>query len=184
VYACNNSKVDNTTEHFKISEDDGSWLMTLSAKSPLNTEELKRLFPVDLQGMTLIGVESAGVQTVVGTYSKNLDPDYTSTTISLTLVDGAGTKGFPHVNAIFKQLNSNINESFENGWAKTTMHNNVRILVREQTKAEKSGIPSTVTSSIDMIKNQRFHINLTGRHLPGNQLKRALDEVVKLSFPE
>lgn len=184
VFGCNNSKVDKTVENFKISEDNGAWLIKLSNQNPLNTEELGRLFPLELQEMTLIGVENIGVQTVVGTYSKNEDPDYTSTIISLTLVDGAGTNGMPHVNAIFKQLNNNINQSFDDGWAKTTLHNNQRILVKEQTKTETTGIQSTVTSSIDMIKNHRFHINLTGRHMPGNQLTRALDEVIKLSFPE
>ncbi len=181
---CNNSKVDKTAENFKISKDDGAWLIKLSNQNPLNTQELARLFPSQIQGMLLIGVENAGVQTVVGTYSKSADPDYTSSTIALTLVDGAGTNGMPHVNAIFKQLNNNINQSFRDGWAKTTLHNNQRILVKEQTKTETTGIQSTVTSSIDMIKNQRFHINLTGRHVPGNQLTRALDEVIKLSFPE
>lgn len=184
VFGCNNSKLDKITEEFEISSNNNAWLIKLSEQSHLNTEELTRLLPSEIQGMSLIGVENAGVQTVVGTYSKNADPDYTSTTISLTLIDGAGTNGMPHVNAIFKQLHSNINQSFDDGWAKTTLHNNQRILVKEQIKTEKTGIQSTVTSSIDMIKNQRFHINLTGRHMPGNQLTRALEEVIMLSFPE
>lgn len=184
VLGCNNSKADKIAKEFEISANNNAWLVKLSEQSPLNAEELVRLFPAELQGMPLLGTESVGVQTVVGTYSKNVDPDYTSSTIALTLVDGAGTNGMPHVNAIFKQLNSDINQSFDDGWAKTTVHHNQRILVKEQTKTEKTGIQSTVTSSIDMIKNQRFHINLTGRHMPGNQLTRALDEVIKLSFPE
>ena len=184
MYGCNNSRSAEQDANFQISDNTNEWLVKLSNQSPLNSEELARLFPAQLQGMTLLGVENVGVQTAVGTYSKNADPDYTSTTISLTLIDGAGTDGLAHVNAIFKQLNSNINESFENGWAKTTMHNNQRILVKEQTNTEREGMQATVTSSIDMIKNQRFHINLTGRHMPGNQLIRALEEVIMLSFPE
>lgn len=183
-YGCNNSKSAEQDANFQISDNPNEWLVKLSNQSPLNSEELARLFPAQLQGMTLLGVENVGVQTAVGTYSKNADPDYTSTTISLTLIDGAGTDGLAHVNAIYKQLNSSINSSFEGGWAKTTTHNKERILVKEQTRTERADIQSTVISSIDMIKNQRFHINLTGRHLPGNQLIRALDELVILSFPE
>lgn len=184
VFGCNNSKIDKISKEFEISAENNAWLIKLSNQSPLNSEELARLFPAQLEGMVLLGVENAGVQTAVGTYSRDKDPDYTSTTISLTMIDGAGTNGLPHVNAIYKQLHSNINQSFEDGWAKTTLHNNQRILVKEQIKTEKTGIQSTVTTSIDMIKNQRFHINLTGRHMPGNQLTRALEEVIMLSFPE
>ncbi|TPV35935.1 hypothetical protein FJ651_03175 [Paucihalobacter ruber] len=184
VFGCNNSKVNKIVDEFETSADNDAWLIKLSEQSALNAEELTKLFPAELQDMPLVGVESIGVQKVIGTYSKVPDPNYMSSTISVTIVDGAGTVGMPHVNAIFKELNTSTNTSFENGWAKTTMHNGQSVLVKEQTKTEKTGIQSTVTSSIDMIKNQRFHINLTGRHIPGNQLTKALDEVIQLSFPE
>lgn len=184
VLGCNNSKVNKIVDEFETSADNNAWLIKLSEQSPLNAEELARLFPSELQDMPLTGVESIGVQTAIGTYSKVPDPNYMSSTISVTIVDGAGTVGMPHINAIFKQLNTSTNTSFENGWAKTTMYNGQSVLVKEQTNTETTGIQSTVISSIDMIKNQRFHINFTGRHISGNQLTKALDEVIKLSFPE
>lgn len=183
-FGCNNSKTVKKIEAFEASASNNEWLMDLAAKTPLNSQELIRLLPPQLLGMPLISAAPNGTLTVVGTYSNDKDPNYASTTITFSLVEGAGDLGFQHINAIHKILNQEINQTTEEGWTKTTLHNNRKILVKEHTKTNKPGVQSTVSSSIDVIKNQRFHINLTGRHLPGNQLTRALDEVMNLSFPE
>lgn len=184
IIGCDNRKTLKKVEDFEASAASNEWLIDLAAKTPLNSQELIRLLPQQLLGMPLISAAPNGTLTVVGTYSNDKDPNYASTTITFTLVEGAGDLGFQHINAIHKLLIQEINQTSDEGWTKTTTHNNQKILVKEQTKTTKPVMQSTVSSSIDVIKNQRFHINLTGRHLPGNQLTRALDEVMHLSFPE
>lgn len=184
MLGCDNRKTDKKVEAFETSGAGNEWLKDLAAKTPLNSQELIRLLPQQLLDMPLITASPNGTLTVIGTYSNDKDPKYSSTTITFTLVEGAGDLGFQHINAMDKLLNQETNQTSDEGWAKTTLHNNQKVLVKEQTKTKNAGMQSTVSSSIDIIKNQRFHINLTGRHLPGNQLTRALDEVMNLSFPE
>ncbi len=181
---CNNHKAIEKVDRFESSTINNESLEELATKNLLNSQELIRLLPAKLQGMPLINTEPNGKQTIIGTYSNHADPNYTSTAIIFTLVDGAGDIGLKHIKAIHNLLNQDLNQSSDKGWVKTTIHNQQKIMVKEQTKTENTGIKSTVTSSIDMIKNHRFHINLTARHLPGNQLIRAIDEVTNLSFPE
>jgi len=182
--SCDNRKTIKKIESFETSATKNEWLIELAAKTPLNSQELIRLLPPQLLGMPLISTVPNGTLTVVGTYSNDTEPNFTSTTITFTLVEGAGNLGFQHVNAMHKILNQEIDQTVEEGWTKTALHNNQKILVKEQTKKNKSEIQSTVVSSIDVIKNNRFHINLTGTHLDVNKLKTACNEVMSLSFPE
>lgn len=182
--SCDNHKTNKKLESFETSATKNEWLIELAAKTPLNSQELIRLLPTQLLDMPLISAVPNGTLTVVGTYSNDTEPNFTSTTITFTLVEGAGNLGFQHVNAMHKTLNQDINQTVEEGWTKTALHNNQKILIKEQTKNNKSEIQSTVVSSIDVIKNNRFHINLTGRDFDVNKLKIAFNEVMNLSFPE
>jgi hypothetical protein len=172
--------VEEKVETFEKSAKDGEWLQKLAATKPYADHELLAKIPNQLVDLPLRGSNIVSPQTVGGTYSTSAETSHETANISVSIVDGAGDYAIGHVNQINRMLLLNVdnNESHaeSQGWAKTLDYKGHRILLKE-------GIDKGVQfSELQYIKDNRYHITLSGRRFDSNQLLQAKDELEKIIF--
>tara|TARA_R110002072_G_scaffold260722_14_gene419323 strand:- start:3895 stop:4488 length:594 start_codon:yes stop_codon:yes gene_type:complete len=169
--------VEEKVEKFeKSAKKEGTWLQELIATEAHTDEVLLSKLPKQLAGVPLRSSASPAAQTVAATYSLNANPNHETENISLTIIDGAGNYGFGHLNAIHKMISMEVNNQEANGWAKTQDHKGNRILLKESLD---KGIQF---SELEYIKDNRYHITLSGRRYDSNKLLQAKEELEKLKF--
>lgn len=180
--ACNQTaekhtqSVEEKVEKFEKSAKDGSWLQKLIATEAHTEEVLMSKLPKQLAGVPLRSSASPAPQTVAGTYSLNPEPNHETENITLTIIDGAGNYGFGHLNAIHKMISMEVNNKETNGWAKTQDLNGNRILLKESID---KGIQF---SELEYIKDNRYHITLSGRGYESSKLLQAKEDLEKAKF--
>jgi hypothetical protein len=91
-------------------------------------------------------------------------------------LDGAGNYGFGHVNAVHKMISMEVNNKGDNNWAKTQDHQGVRILLKEEL------VKDIQFSELQYIKQNRYHITLTGRRYDNKKLLQAKTDLEKTNF--
>lgn len=161
-----------------------NWVMALANVTSLPENEFLTLLPQRLLGLPLGKSVPDKLSAVRGTYSKDLKPNYKSTSISLVIVDGAGDVGLEHMNTIYNLLKSDLFEDFGDSWGKTTSYKGMRVLVKDKTTKGYGSIPPRKTSEVEFIKDNRFHILLGGNHMDSKTLLKAAEEVHALAFPK
>lgn len=168
--------VEEKVAKFEKSTKDGSWLQKLIATEAHSEAVLLSKLPTQLVGVPLRSSASSATQTASGTYSLNPEPNHETENITLTILDGAGSYGFGHLNAIYKMISMEVNNQEINGWAKTQEHKGVRILLKEELD---QGIQM---SQLEYIKDNRYHITLSGRRYDSKKLIQAKEDLEKLKF--
>lgn len=165
-------KIDELENSTKV----GSWQQNLITTEPLQIDQLKAKLPKQLAGLPLRSSDSPAAQTVVGTYSLSADPNHETENITVQILDGAGNYGFGHVNAVLKMISMEVNNKGDNNWAKTLDHQGVRILLKEER------VKDIQFSELQYIKQNRYHISLTGRRLDSKKLLQAKTDLEKTNF--
>ncbi len=168
--------VEEKVENFEKSAKDGSWLQNLIATEAHTETVLLSKLPTQFAGVPLRSSASSTTQTASGTYSLNPEPNHETENLTLTIIDGAGSYGFGHLNAIHKMISMEVNNQETNGWAKTQEHKGVRILLKE---VLDKGIQM---SELEYIKDNRYHITLSGRRYDSKKLLQAKEDIEKLKF--
>ncbi len=165
-------KIDALENSTKV----GSWQQNLITTEPLQIDQLKAKLPKQLAGLPLRSSDSPAPQTVVGTYSVSTNPNHETENITVQILDGAGNYGFGHVNAVHKMISMEVNNKGDNNWAKTQDHQGVRILLKEER------VKDIQFSELQYIKQNRYHISLTGRRLDSKKLLQAKTDLEKTNF--
>lgn len=165
-------KIDELENSTKV----GSWQQNLITTEPLQIDQLKAKLPKQLAGLPLRSSDSPAAQTVVGTYSVSTNPNHETENITVQILDGAGNYGFGHVNAVHKMISMEVNNKGDNNWAKTQDHQGVRILLKEER------VKDIQFSELQYIKQNRYHISLTGRRLDSKKLLQAKTDLEKTNF--
>ncbi|WP_417200159.1 hypothetical protein [Bizionia sp.] len=165
-------KIDELENSTKV----GSWQQNLITTEPLQIDQLKAKLPKQLAGLPLRSSDSPAAQTVVGTYSLSTNPNHETENITVQILDGAGNYGFGHVNAVHKMISMEVNNKGDNNWAKTQGHQGVRILLKEEL------IKDIQFSELQYIKQNRYHITLTGRRYDSKKLLQAKNDLEKTNF--
>ncbi len=165
-------KMDELENSTKV----GSWQQNLITTEPLQIDQLKAKLPKQLAGLPLRISDSPAAQTVVGTYSVSTNPNHETENITVQILDGAGNYGFGHVNAVHKMISMEVNNKGDNNWAKTQDHLGVRILLKEER------VKDIQFSELQYIKQNRYHISLTGRRLDSKKLLQAKTDLEKTNF--
>lgn len=165
-------KIDELENSTKV----GSWQQNLITTEPLQIDQLKAKLPKQLAGLPLRSSDSPAAQTVVGTYSVSTNPNHETENITVKILDGAGNYGFGHVNAVHKMISMEVNNKGDNNWAKTQDHQGVRILLKEER------VKDIQFSELQYIKQNRYHISLTGRRLDSKKLLQAKTDLEKTNF--
>lgn len=165
-------KIDELENSTKV----GSWQQNLITTEPLQIDQLKAKLPKQLAGLPLRSSDSPAAQTVVGTYSVSTNPNHETENITVKILDGAGNYGFGHVNAVHKMISMEVNNKGDNNWAKTLDHQGVRILLKEER------VKDIQFSELQYIKQNRYHISLTGRRLDSKKLLQAKTDLEKTNF--
>lgn len=165
-------KIDELENSTKV----GSWQQNLITTEPLQIDQLKAKLPKQLAGLPLRSSDSPAAQTVVGTYSVSTNPNHETENITVQILDGAGNYGFGHVNAVHKMISMEVNNKGDNNWAKTQDHQGVRILLKEER------VKDIQFSELQYIKQNRYHISLTGRKLDSKKLLQAKTDLEKTNF--
>ncbi|MFD1614458.1 hypothetical protein [Gelatiniphilus marinus] len=165
-------KMDELENSTKV----GSWQQNLITTEPLQIDQLKAKLPKQLAGLPLRSSDSPAPQTVVGTYSVSTNPNHESENIIVQILDGAGNYGFGHVNAVHKMISMEVNNKGDNNWAKTQDHQGVRMLLKEER------VKNIQFSELQYIKQNRYHITLTGRRLDSKKLLQAKTDLEKTNF--
>lgn len=168
--------VEEKVETFEKSANDGSWLQKLMATEPYTEEELLSKLPKQLTDLPLRSTNSPAAQTASGTYSTSDEPSHQTANITIRIIDGAGNYGFGHLNAIHKMISMEVNNQETNGWTRTQQHKGNRILLKEATDRDIQ------FSELEYIKDNRYHITLSGKRFDSNQLLQAKDELEKITF--
>ncbi len=161
-----------------------NWVTVLANLTPLPENEFLTFLPQRLLGLPLRKSVPDKLSAVRGTYSNDIRPNYKSTSISLVVVDGAGDVGSEHMNTTYNLLENDLFEDFGDSWGKTTSYKGMRVLVKEKTTKSYGSIPPRKTSEVEFIKDNRFHILLSGNHMDSETLFKAAEEVQALSFPK
>lgn len=165
-------KIDELENSTKV----GSWQQNLITTEPLQIDQLKAKLPKQLAGLPLRSSDSPAAQTVVGTYSVSTNPNHETENITVQILDGAGNYGFGHVNAVHKMISMEVNNKGDNNWAKAQDHQGVRILLKEER------VKDIQFSELQYIKQNRYHISLTGRRLDSKKLLQAKTDLEKTNF--
>jgi hypothetical protein len=165
-------KIDELENSTKV----GSWQQNLITTEPLQIDQLKAKLPKQLAGLPLRSSDSPAAQTVVGTYSVSTNPNHETENITVQILDGAGNYGFGHVNAVHKMISMEVNNKGDNNWAKTQDHQGVRMLLKEER------VKDIQFSELQYIKQNRYHISLTGRRLDSKKLLQAKTDLEKTNF--
>ncbi|WP_417858379.1 hypothetical protein [Xanthomarina gelatinilytica] len=165
-------KIDELENSTKV----GSWQQNLITTEPLQIDQLKAKLPKQLAGLPLRSSDSPAAQTVVGTYSVSTNPNHETENITVKILDGAGNYGFGHVNAVHKMISMEVNNKGDNNWAKTLDNQGVRILLKEER------VKDIQFSELQYIKQNRYHISLTGRRLDSKKLLQAKTDLEKTNF--
>lgn len=165
-------KIDELENSTKV----GSWQQNLITTEPLQIDQLKAKLPKQLAGLPLRSSDSPAAQTVVGTYSVSTNPNHETENITVKILDGAGNYGFGHVNAVHKMISMEVNNKGDNNWAKTLDNQGVRILLKEER------VKDIQFSELQYIKQNRYHISLTGRKLDSKKLLQAKTDLEKTNF--
>lgn len=168
--------VEEKVENFEKSAKDGAWLQKLIATEPYSEAVLLSKLPKQLAGLSLRSSASTAAQTATGAYTLNPEPNPDAENLTLTIIDGAGNYGFGHLNAIHKMISLEVNNNENNGWAKTQDHKGLRILIKEQI------VKDVLLSKLEYIKDNRYHITLSGRRYDSKKLLEAKEDLEKLKF--
>lgn len=183
LFSCNQAaekytqSVEEKVEQFeKKGKEQGKWLQELSAINPHTHEALIAKLPKNLSGLPFRSAGNSGVQTIIGEYSQNEDPNHESISLSITVTDGAGFNGFPHVNAVYKLIHQKVDYKSAEGWSKTYEHKGNQLLINEQVEKDIQ------FSALQYIKDNRYHITLSGRRLKSGTLLEAMDDLEKVKF--
>ena len=171
-----NDLIEEKIDEFEKSTKVGSWQQNLISTEALQLDQLKAKLPEQLAGLPLRNSDSLASQTVVGTYSLSIDPNHETENITVQILDGAGNYGFGHVNAVHKMISMEVNNKGDNNWAKTLDNQGVRILLKEER------VKDIQFSELQYIKQNRYHISLTGRRLDSKKLLQAKTDLEKTNF--
>jgi hypothetical protein len=180
--ACGNSTDSATIKNeLNISNPlplEQTWLMDLMQKDLLADETYLQMIPKEIIGYPLLNSRPyPGLKGVYAVYSSSEDPD--DPHIILQVIDGAGHHQFQHVNAIYKMLQLDLSENSEELSASTKDYQGIRILVKSMKKKNKN----KMSSEIEFIKSNRYHLTLTGNVLDLGRLYLALDHLDAYEFP-
>lgn len=171
-----NNLIEKKIDELENSTKVGSWQQNLITTEPLQIDQLKAKLPKQLAGLPLRSSDSPAAQTVVGTYSVSTNPNHETKNITVQILDGAGNYGFGHVNAVHKMISMEVNNKGDSNWAKTQDHQGVRILLKEER------VKDIQFSELQYIKQNRYHISLTGRRLDSKKLLQAKTDLEKTNF--
>ncbi|MCB0463749.1 MAG: hypothetical protein R2816_02625 [Flavobacteriaceae bacterium] len=171
-----NDLIEEKIDEFEKSTKVGSWQQNLISTEALQLDQLKAKLPEQLAGLPLRNSDSLASQTVVGTYSLSIDPNHETENITVQILDGAGNYGFGHINAVHKMVAMEVNNKGDNNWAKTQDHQGVRILLKEEL------VKDIQFSELQYIKQNRYHITLTGRRYDSKKLLQAKTDLEKTNF--
>uniref|UniRef100_UPI00404ADE82 hypothetical protein n=1 Tax=Gelidibacter sp. TaxID=2018083 RepID=UPI00404ADE82 len=171
-----NNVIEEKIEEFEKSTKVGSWQQNLITTEALQPDQLKAKLPKQLAGLPLRSSDSPAPQTVVGTYSLSADPNHETENITVQILDGAGNYGFGHLNAVHKMISMEVNNKGDNNWAKTQDHQGVKILLKEEL------IKDIQFSELQYIKQNRYHMTLTGRRYDSKKLLQAKNDLEKNNF--
>ncbi|MEY8869714.1 hypothetical protein AB9K24_09415 [Meridianimaribacter flavus] len=171
-----NNLIEKKIDELENSTKVGSWQQNLITTEPLQIDQLKAKLPKQLAGLPLRSSDSPAAQTVVGTYSVSTNPNHETENITVQILDGAGNYGFGHVNAVHKMISMEVNNKGDSNWAKTQDHQGVRILLKEER------VKDIQFSELQYIKQNRYHISLTGRRLDSKKLLQAKTDLEKTNF--
>lgn len=171
-----NNLIEEKIEELENSTKVGSWQQNLITTEALQLDQLKVKLPKQLAGLPLRSTDSPAPQTVIGTYSLSTNPNHETENITVQILDGAGNYGFGHLNAVHKMISMDINNKGDNDWAKTQNHQGIRILLKE-------GLVKDIQfSELQYIKQNRYHITLTGRRYDSKKLLQAKTNLEKTNF--
>lgn len=187
LVSCNEKVKENeagTQQAEEISEKieiNGNWLQTLASKEPLSVKQLEEITPAKLKNLPKVKsneVPSQGATSILVTYSNDNEPDLNSTKIELGIIDGAGERGFQHINGINNMMKFPSNKEEGDNILKIFHRNEQKILVRQRRIKEK------LVSEIEFIKDGRYHIKIFARNFSADELYEVLDTVEKIKFPK
>ncbi|MEX0996808.1 MAG: hypothetical protein WDZ45_07155 [Flavobacteriaceae bacterium] len=185
--SCNETvkeKEEGTEQTEEISEKiiiNGNWLQILASKEPLSVKQLEEVAPASLKNLPKVKsneVPSQGATSILVTYSNDKDPDLNSTKIELGIIDGAGERGFQHINGVNNMMRFPSNKEEGDNILKIFHRNEQKILVRQRRIKEK------LISEIEFIKDGRYHIKIFARNFSADELYEVLDSVEKIKFPK
>lgn len=179
-FSCGNDKgtiLEEVSE--EKSNEEITWLMELMEKDLLPDEAYLQMIPNQLIGFPLRNSRLyPGLKGVYAVYSNSEDSDRPH--VVLQVIDGAGHHQFQHVNAVFKMLEMDLSESSEEIQASTMTYKGNRVLAKSILKKDQD----KMDSEIEFIKDQRYHVTLTGHNLALDKLFAAVDVVEGHDFPE
>ncbi|MFD2203150.1 hypothetical protein [Shivajiella indica] len=180
--ACSNSTdsatVQNEENFSNPLPQEQNWLTDLMQKDLLTDETYLQMIPQEIIGYPLLNSRPyPGLKGVYAVYSSSEDPD--DPHIILQVIDGAGHHQFQHVNAVYKMLQLDLNENSEELSASTKDYKGMRILVKSMNKNNQNKI----SSEIEFIKSNRYHVTLTGNVLDLDGLYLALEYLDEYVFP-
>lgn len=173
--------IEQAEEISKKIEINGNWLQTLASKEPLSIKQLEEVPPAILKNLPKVKsseVPSQGVTNILVTYSNDNDPDLNSTKIELAIIDGAGERGFQHINSINNMLKFPSDKEEGDNILKIYSRNDQKILVRQRRVKEK------LVSEIEYIKDGRYHIKIFARNFSVDELYEAFESIEKIKFPK
>jgi len=177
----NEEGTEQTEEISKKIEINGNWLQTLASKEPLSIKQLEEVPPAILKNLPKVKsseVPSQGATSILVTYSNDNEPDLSSTKIELGIIDGAGERGFQHINGINNMMKFPSNKEEGDNILKIFHRNEQKILVRQRRIKEK------LVSEIEFIKEGRYHIKIFARNFSVDELYEAFDSIEKIKFPK
>lgn len=177
----NEAGIEQTEEISEKIEINGNWLQTLASKEPLSVKQLEEITPAKLKNLPKVKskeVPSQGATSILVTYSNDNEPDLNSTKIELGIIDGAGERGFQHINGINNMMKFPSNKEEGDNILKIFHRNEQKILVRQRRIKEK------LVSEIEFIKDGRYHIKIFARNFSADELYEVFDTVEKIKFPK
>ncbi len=185
VWSCSSGSQKNSgdenkmTKNSEVQNHDDNWQQVLAEKTPLDKDELYKLFPKKLGNLPLIDIsDNTGTNGAIGSYCHESETSNQTRHIMLTIIDGAGYRGFQHINEVYRTLESNYSEKNKKEWLRIEKLNNQKMIFRDKTSGDLT------VSGISFLKNLRYHISLTGNLITSDDLRDPVNEVQRLKFPE
>ncbi|MCO6497531.1 MAG: hypothetical protein J5I50_07700 [Chitinophagaceae bacterium] len=185
IWGCSAGSNDRAAAQITGSEDtevqnaDKSWQQILAEKTPLDKEELYKLFPENLGGYPLIRITDAdGFNGAIGTYSGEKETGPLNTYITLTIIDGAGYQYFQHINAVNNTLESGYSQKDAKGYERIETVNGLKMAFVDRQIGDRT------TSDITFIKGRRYQVQLGGNRMTTENLWDPAVLVQGLQFPD
>ncbi len=170
---------NNKGENSEKQDHDKNWQQVLAEKTPLDKDELYKLFPEKLGEFPLILIsDNPGTNGAIGSYCHESETSNLNRHITLTIIDGAGYTGFQHINEVHRMLESNYSEKNEKEWLRIEKLNNQKMIFRDKTSDDWA------VSGISFLKNLRYHVTLSANRISTNDLRNPVNEIQALKFPE